>query len=277
MINIAFRFDDPSVSSNHMLESEVINICSEYGVKINFAVIPFKKINHQLIPLTSLSAKHLAEAEAKDWIEISQHGHSHQKYKSFDKGPSEFQGRPYEEQLHLLNAGKNLLDEIFRVRKRGFVPPWNTFDNNTVLAANQLDFNFISAGWEIPNINKPEKIKLIPRTGQVSELIKDAKRFKPYSAISPIIVSVIHHYDFVESNEDGAKFDLKGFEEIIKSITSMKHIKVSSLESIANNLNPNNTRFGHITHKILTQKFNWRIKKHLPTSIFFHNSFKNNS
>lgn len=277
MINIALRFDDPSVSSNHMLESEVINICSEYGVKINFAVIPYKKINQQLCPLTSLAAKHLTEAEAKDWIEISQHGHSHQKYESFEKGPSEFLGRPYEEQLHLLNAGKKLLDEIFRVRERGFVPPWNTFDNNTVLAANQLGFNFISAGWEIPNINKPERIKLIPRTGQFSDLIKDAKKYKPYSAISPIIVSVIHHYDFVESNEDGAKFDLKGFEEIIKSITSIKHVKVSSLENIANNLSPNNTRFGHTTHKILTKKFNWRIKKHLPTSIFFHNSFKNNS
>lgn len=36
MINIALRFDDPSISSDHALEKEVIAICKRYRVKINW-------------------------------------------------------------------------------------------------------------------------------------------------------------------------------------------------------------------------------------------------
>jgi len=274
MINVALRFDDPSITSDHKLEFEVIKICARYGVKINLAVIPFKSIQKTIHPLTSIAAKHMIDAEKKGWIEISQHGYSHQKYKPSPAGPSEFKHRPFKEQLNLLSEGKDLLDGIFKTKKRGFVPPWNTFDSNTMLAAKELDFDFISAGWETPYNLKEHNIMVLPRTGQVSDLINDAKRFKPYSALSPIIISVMHHYDFIESNENNPKFSLHEFEEIIKSITSMKHVRVTSLSNISKNLTSKNIIFGHNTHKLLAEKFNWRVKKHLPNSLLFHNSLK---
>ena len=276
MINVALRFDDPSITSDHKLEFEVIKICAKYGVKINLAVIPFKSIQQTIHPLTPIAAKHMVDAEEKGWIEISQHGYSHQKYKPCPAGPSEFKHRPFKEQLNLLNEGKDLLDGIFKTNKRGFVPPWNTFDSNTMLAAKELGFDFISAGWETPNNLNEHNIMVLPRTGQISDLVKDARKFKRYSALSPMIISVMHHYDFIESNENNPKFDLHEFEEIIKSITSMKHVRITSLSGISNELNTKNIIFGHNAYKLFTEKFNWRIKKHLPTSLLFHNSFKTN-
>ncbi len=274
MINVAIRFDDPSISSDHALEEEVISICAQYGVKINFAVIPYKNIDQELTPITPQAAKHLTDAQKKDWVEISQHGHSHQNRSPADKGPSEFKNCSLEEQLGLLNAGKNLLDKIFQHKNRGLVPPWNSFDKNTLVAARKLDFNFISAGWELPTDYRIAETKILPRTTQVSNLIIDVRKYRAYAALSPVIIAVIHHYDFIESNEKNAKFDLKKFEKIIEHITTTNHVRVTSLESIANNLSLKNTFFAHTTHKFLSNTFNWRLQKHLPTPLFFHNALK---
>ncbi|OUS15928.1 hypothetical protein A9Q88_09250 [Gammaproteobacteria bacterium 50_400_T64] len=274
MINIALRFDDPSITSNHALEKEVIAICSRHGVKINFAVIPYKIIDQEDVPLTSIAAQHLVEGEKRGWLEISQHGYSHQNRAPADKGPSEFKNCAFEEQLNLLSTGKQLLDGIFQRKNRGLVPPWNSFDKMTMVAAKKLDFNFISAGWELPLNDWAPEIKILPRTAQVSNLILDVRKYRVYAALSPVIIAVIHHYDFVESNEKNAKFDLRGFEKIIEHITTNKHVRMTSLESLANNLSPRNTFFAHSTHKFLSNTFNWRLQKHLPTPLFFHNSLK---
>ncbi|MEZ0123236.1 MAG: DUF2334 domain-containing protein [Candidatus Reddybacter sp.] len=274
MINIALRFDDPSISSNHELEKAVIAICAKYGVKINLAVIPYKLVDQTIKPLTALAARHLIEAEDKGWIEISQHGHSHQNCAPADKGPSEFKHRSFEEQIDLLNAGKGLLNDIFKKKNRGLVPPWNSFDKNTLLAAKQLDFNFISGGWELPLDYREPETKILPRTGQASSLIMDANKYRDYAMLSPIIIAVLHHYDFIESNEKNSKFDLIQFEEIIKTITSTKYVRVTSLDSIARNLSQKNIFFGHSTHRFLSDTLNWRLQKYLLAPLFFHNSLK---
>ncbi|MBL4780856.1 MAG: DUF2334 domain-containing protein [Porticoccaceae bacterium] len=274
MINVALRFDDPSVSSNHKLEEAVIAICAKYGVKINLAVIPYKIIDQAIKPLTTFAAKHLLDAEDKGLIEISQHGHSHQNRSPADKGPSEFKNCTFEEQLNLLSTGKKLLDGIFQKKNRGLVPPWNSFDENTLVATKKLGFTFISAGWDLPPGYKNPKIKILPRTTQTSDLINEVNKYKAYTMLSPLIIAVLHHYDFIESNEKNAKFDLIEFENIIKNITTRKHVRVTSLDSIANNISSKNTFFGHATHKILSERLNWRLQKHLPTPLFFHNSLQ---
>ena len=274
MINVAIRFDDPSITSNHALEEDVISICSQYGVKINFAVIPYKNIENKLCPLTPLAARHLVDAEAKGLIEVSQHGHSHQNNSLTDNSPSEFNNLPYEDQLHLITTGKEILDGIFGNQDRGLVPPWNSFDNNTLLAAKKLGFTFISGGWKLPVNYRKAKIKIIPRTGQATNLMIDVHKYRAYSLLSPTIIAVLHHYDFAESNETNAKFDLNEFEEIIKNITSTPYVRVTSLDSIATNSSLRQLDFGHASHQFLADKLNWRLQKFLPTPLFFKNSLK---
>ena len=274
MINIALRFDDPSISSNHDLEKEVIAICSRHDVKINFAVIPFKIINQNLSPLTTDAAKHLVDAEMNGLIEISQHGHSHQNNATTNTTPSEFKGRPIEEQVELIKTGKSLLDSIFIQQDRGFVPPWNTFDYNTLLATNQLRFRYISGGWEIPKNHKASGAKIIPRTTQVSDIRQNIKQYKLYSPLKPILVAVLHHYDFIESESNNGKFSLNEFEETIKIASSSRHVNMTSQNNIAQTLTTKNLNFGLNAHYLITKKLHWRIQKYFPTPLFFHGSSK---
>ena len=84
MIQIAFRFHDPSEASNRGLESTVIQRCCQYNIPINFAVIPFNKIGVQLIPFKS-KASHLIKAFHAGSIEISQHGLAHENNANLSK------------------------------------------------------------------------------------------------------------------------------------------------------------------------------------------------
>ncbi|MEZ0148379.1 MAG: DUF2334 domain-containing protein [Candidatus Reddybacter sp.] len=274
MIHIALRFDDPSVSSDHILENNVIEICVRYGVKINFAVIPFKNIKDKRTPLNTLAAKHLIDAESKGHIEISQHGNAHTNFALENERPSEFIGRSIEEQTYLLNNGKEVLDSVFGKKNRGLVPPWNSFDKNTIQAAINNGFTFISGGWDHPDNQKNSAIKLLPRTSQIANTINDIKRNSIYSFASPIIVPVIHHYDFIENNSQNGKFDLDDFETMIKDITTLSNVRTTSLNSITKTLSANNLRFGHFIHKTLIDNTHWRLRTRLPSSFLFHNSLK---
>ena len=279
MINIALRFDDPSISSNHDLEKEVISICARHHVKINFAVIPFRVTDGSLKPLTSEVANHLIEAERNDLIEISQHGHSHQNRAIANQltttfSPSEFKGCPIEQQVELIKTGKSLLDNIFIPRDRGFVPPWNSFDYNTLLATEQLRFRYISAGWEVPEKHKKRGVKIIPRTTQASKLCLKIKKYRLYSPLNPILVAVLHHYDFVESGSDIAKFNLHEFEETIKKTSSSKYVNMISLNHIAETLSTKDLNFGINANRLITRKIHYRLQKYFPTPLFFHSSLK---
>ncbi|WP_198245568.1 DUF2334 domain-containing protein [methane-oxidizing endosymbiont of Gigantopelta aegis] len=106
MIKIAFRFDAPSVTSDHSLEKEIINICKAHDVKINFAVIPYKKNNGDLQALTKLHAKYLIDAEKNGWIEISQHGYAHINHNQ-NSTPSEFSDESIEKQYSWIHKGKS--------------------------------------------------------------------------------------------------------------------------------------------------------------------------
>jgi len=153
MIQIAFRFDDPSVTSNHSLETLIIQLCCQYKIPINFAVIPFRKIEGQLIPFNPSKASHLVEAYHADYIEISQHGYAHENNAILSKKkPSEFVDLTFEQQLQWLTEGKKIMSNLFGDKAIGFVPPWNSCDKNTLLAANRLNYLFVSAGWEIPSL-----------------------------------------------------------------------------------------------------------------------------
>ena len=224
-------------------------------------------------------ANHLVEAEINDSIEISQHGHSHQnratKNQSFTTfSPSEFKGCPVEQQVDLIKTGKFLLDSIFIPQDRGFVPPWNSFDYNTLLATEQLRFRYISAGWEVPEKHNARSVKIIPRTTQVSELRQKIEQYKLYSPLNPLLVAVLHHYDFIESGSDAARFSLHEFEETIKKATSSEYVNMISLNHIAKTLTKKNLNFGINANQLITKKIHWRLQKYFPTPLFFHSSLK---
>lgn len=260
MIRLAFRFDDPSLTSDHALEKEIIALCKKYKIKINFAVIPFKVINGQKQPLTKQSADHLVNAAKEGVIEISQHGNCHINHvTSPSLPPSEFCGVEPDLQFEMINEGKLLLDEIFGQKKRGFVPPFNSFDNATLQALDRANFSFISAGTDVPEEISSQIIQL-PRTAQLSSLKNTIIALQPFKALDPLVIAVLHHYDF---NGDSAKTSINSFDTLLTWVTKQQDISCYSLELLAANTT-NSLALRAIAHNKLYNSAHWRLRKILP-------------
>jgi len=261
MIKIAFRFDDPSLTSDHSLEKEIINICNRYAVKINFAVIPFKQIDDQLHPFNKQKADHLINAERKGWIEISQHGYAHINHNN-DGIPSEFSDDSIETQSNLLAKGKSVLDQLFLNQRRGFVPPWNTFNKTTSKVVSAKDFLFLSASWEIPPLTE-FFVPLLPRTCQITSLTDCIRQTEKFSSLNPIIIVVMHHYDFIESNKKQGNLNLDIFESCVKKLTTQENILLTSLNNLAKEHSVSSSMNAFLLHSKISN-LHWRLTNYTP-------------
>ena len=176
MINIFFRFDDPSEISDHELEKRILELFSKYNAKICFAVIPFKKKwrndSDTVYYLTEQKARHMIDGNRSGIVEIAQHGFFHIISSETKSGkPSEFIDIPYDNQFNNILNGKEYLSSIFTQSIIGFVPPFNTYDINTVKALNENDFEYLSAGLSTPELNiEHQKISILPRTCRLNNL-----------------------------------------------------------------------------------------------------------
>lgn len=270
MIHVAFRFDDPSENSDHELEKDIIELCCKYNVSVNFAVIPFKKINDHIIPFSALKAAHLIDAYKSGYIEISQHGYRHINNQGDQSIPSEFAGASLSQQENWIKSGKEVIDDLFGKDARGFVPPFNSYDETTLQVIKQLDFSFLSAGWDLPNIST-SPYPIIPRTNHLFDVSETIEKAKKYTQLNPIIVVVFHHYDFNESSNTVNRLSV--LENIFKQLLFDDDLSVTSLNKIAKDYNPDTSICNiQVYNKLL--KLDWRLKAFLPDYFMTLNSYR---
>lgn len=178
-------------------------------------------------------------AASDEVIEIALHGYLHVRLAAPPAPPTEFAGLTFAEQFNLIGAGKSHLESIFSKRIAGFVPPWNSFDTNTLKALEELGFQYISAGRDCPG-RYQGPVRLIPRTAHLTDLqrvIKEAQRFGP---ANPVFVVVLHHYDFAESGEKEAITNIQGFDDFLARIMDLKEVRICSLKEISDDLSISN-------------------------------------
>lgn|SRR5574337_476279 len=238
MIRLAFRLDDPSETSHQGVEAGFIEVLRRRHVRATFATIPFRNVNGDLRPLSPKRALPLKEAQRDGLIEIAQHGYLHRRHESEPARPSEFRGRPRAEQRALIDEGRRHLETIFSVRITGFVPPWNSYDTATADCLTELGFEYLSAAREMPTTRAHPL--LLPKTAQLKNFeaaLSEAARFE---AARPIVIFVIHHYDFVESGVASAPLDLGRFDDMLGQALSRPGTRVATLAEIARDIAVNN-------------------------------------
>ena len=143
-VTVVFRCDDYSAASNTALEVRLIETFRQRDIPLVFGVIPFigASDSREGSELSDEKAAILREAVEAGTVDVALHGYSHQK-----SGPwTEFAGLPYDEQVRRLSHGVTLLSEAVGVRVTTFVPPYNTYDENTLRAMEHLGFVCLSAG-----------------------------------------------------------------------------------------------------------------------------------
>ena len=142
-IIVVFRYDDPSAKSDINLERSVIEAFRLHDMRCTFGVIPFVCAGdvhdsgpQECLPLQGNIADMLASAAREGILEI----YSHQANVPVHGEYSEFAYLDYDDQVRKIEEGRRFLEAELGAKVATFVPPWNTYDANTLVALEQSGF-----------------------------------------------------------------------------------------------------------------------------------------
>jgi hypothetical protein len=232
-IIVVFRYDDYSSLSSTELELRLINTFQKYKIACTFGVVPFTVSNQlnaspqNVFPLSQPKAMILRNALKDGTLEIAQHGYSHQTI--LEKGLySEFYGLDYNSQLQKIGKGKIFLEEILHTKITTFIPPYNSYDLNTIRVLEKLRFSCISSSL-YGDATELSKLHFLPKTCSLLQLQNAVKTARNIRDFQPIIVVLFHEYDFLEIDKRQGKFTYQEFLDLLNWITSQKDIHVMTV------------------------------------------------
>lgn len=157
---IILRNDDVCAISPSEQEKKLLDYLHKENIQITIALIPAFTVDvhyqdetirkPRLLSQAKTLNLQLTKAVQRGSVEILQHGFYHQnnRFHAGEQIPStssEFEALPLHEQVGRIGQGKKLLESIYGVAVSTFVPPWNSYDAQTIEALEQLDFKFLSA------------------------------------------------------------------------------------------------------------------------------------
>lgn len=211
---IVFRIDDMGID-DFEIYYELLPMFEKYDMKLTIGVVPFGL--HNAIQTGEVSKEDIIFIKKyidKGIVEIAQHGYSHSANYKTNKITSEFFKQTYENQNKNIKEGQCILEELFEVTINIFIPPWNTYDDNTLKALVNNDFLIVSAARYGAIAYGNKYINYIPYTITMSNfynnLYKINKKIKNDTNANHILVVMMHSYDF--------KFNNKGLKGEIGSI-----------------------------------------------------------
>jgi peptidoglycan/xylan/chitin deacetylase (PgdA/CDA1 family) len=172
-------------------------------------------------------------------IEIALHGYNH--LKNNVSKDSEWIGLTGKEQDERISkALKILKDALDTTDIATFIPPWNSFDLNTLATLKSHRFNYLSGdvgvvkgrafGTRSDSQKNYYDISMVPSTCSLSEL-ESVINIAKSSGEGSIIVVTMHPYDFVEYGGKGV-VSLKMLEDIMKKVTSDNQLEFSRIRDI---------------------------------------------
>ena len=187
-LKILFRFDDFTLVNNTFQDS-LIKIFTNNEIPLNLGIIPYDQSSEPR-PLFSFSPEQIelfSELVRQGKIDPALHGYNH-KLNSI----SEFNKLSFADQYDRIQKGKIFLDSLLKVKVCTFIPPWNSYDRNTVSALTKLGFTIISSDLFGQATN--DSIGYLPCT---YDRIQDLKRIIQLNQNrNGILVVMFHQYDF---------------------------------------------------------------------------------
>jgi peptidoglycan/xylan/chitin deacetylase (PgdA/CDA1 family) len=242
-VTLVFRYDDYSSKSATSIDKEVIELFKKHHLAFTIGVVPFiaagdiqEEIPERDIPLTQAKIAILRRALRSGTVDIALHGYSHH---NFNQGllrkPSEFAGVDYESQLLKLRAGRRFLEKHLGVNVDVFIPPFDTYDTNTLWALEKLHFRCIAAklsGVDLPSTN----LDFLPYTCELPQLRAVLKRAEQVKGEQPIVCVVFHEFSFSEikyaTPGQQHKISFAEFAALLQWITHQKAIKVKTIDQL---------------------------------------------
>jgi len=137
-------------------------------------------------------------------VSIALHGYSHRNNSKDATNPSELVGLSKNEQYRLLRSARLRLGAAIGAPVQVFVPPYNSYNSNTVDALVLSGFAVLSAGRSGPSDSSD--ILFVPGTVYPQNLRSTISRIQKRDRVEGDVVVVMHTYDFLESKEELPRF-----------------------------------------------------------------------
>lgn len=269
MIQIAFRFDDPSPVSKRHVEEHVFEAMLSHRIPLTCAVIPARLRESGAVTFTSETSSHLRHGIGTGLLEVALHGYLHREARPSPSGcPSEFAGVPVKQQKESIESGRALLEDKMQCPIAGFVPPWNSYDSGTVHILEEMGFAYLSADMQLPQRTSP-LLRNMPLTCGLPGLEKAIAQARRFERFSPVIIVVMHHYDF-ERDSDDPQYDTltyADFTALLERLQAVPQLRFTTLRVLADSLSAHAGRIW-VLHRRLRNLLPYRYKHHIPDDCF---------
>src|SRR3989338_772075 len=261
-IYILLRNDDPGALSDPAKERRVLELFERYKAPQVLAVIPnnvedphvTSSQNTHLLEENPAVVHLLKEYHAKGLIEIAQHGYTHQtnrfrpgktekitegqyyqginrRWAPYDpphtEGYSELSGLPEEEQRDKVVKGQKYLENIFGVKLKSFIFPWNSYDPAVLRILKEQGFRYVPCDED--TIVVPD-LCLIGACYWDWEIDKFRRLIKELESVSqPVLMQFAYHSWEID---DDMIAKIEGLLQEISAMPNVKFIKPSDIARV---------------------------------------------
>jgi peptidoglycan/xylan/chitin deacetylase (PgdA/CDA1 family) len=257
--NIIFRIDDFGIDDEEIYP-KLFKIFEKNNIKLVVGVVPFKSDSGKFSGLTNRQVDILKDGLQRGIIEVAQHGYSHSNNLKSNKYFSEFVGSKYSEQFRKISAGKSYLEQLLNIKIKTFIPPWNSYDENTLDVLVNLNFSIISAALYGAISIKDVGVSFLPYTVTIENILNLYEEEKGLSLNSSnLYIILIHNYKSNDNYENG-QLDVIRLEKLLEHISKNKNFKNATLLEIKT------ISYSRFLHNVYYQDF-------IP--VFYLNQFRN--
>jgi len=231
------RYDDFSACSSAGVEESLIDILLNHRAPCTFAVIPWVCDPETLLSAAEVKLKPVQEVKAEmlkpllraGLAEVALHGYSHLMLAPV-RGYEEFSQRmPLEIQRQLIRRGRDYLEDLFGIKIRLYVPPWNRLASSTAIVLHEEGFLLSAGALGAPDSETPELTKM-PCPNAIGETSRALETAQLFGSGNEWVGTAFHDYDFHESNLGAAEFSLPQFESLLyewKNAGNVRHQLIS--------------------------------------------------
>lgn len=201
-IGLILRYDDLSVRSPTDFEERLFAGIGNRGGRVLVGIIP--PVGGVVVNRKWKMVRRFVDHGV---IVPALHGYRHHPNILYPgPGKSEFSNLPLSQQKAMIHAGKTVLEKAL-IRPVGvFIPPYNSYDKNTLTALKTLGFDLVSASMG----GVVEKgLQFLPGTLYPQDLPRLVSQVKARHIQRGLVVITMHPFDFVESNEPLPEFRIR--------------------------------------------------------------------
>lgn len=192
------------------LERRLFELFDDHEARLIVGVVPFPTTygtSSQRRQAAGMKTREWLSDADNPWVRLLQsyvqkgvliaalHGYSHLNQTPSGHRPGEFFGQPYDRQLERIRDGRNAMSAALGVAPVVFVPPWNSWDGNTVRALESHGFRWCSADLHRGAV-AGSGVRHLPQSSWRPREVLEVLRGVQKTPMSSIIVLVTHPFDF---------------------------------------------------------------------------------